>query len=173
MVRPVTRSVALTVYRLWRKREAGPLPQGPVAVRQYRMVFRRFISRLLAIAIVAGLAVAPVAAPAAMHASVMQGSNLATSMAAGMHDMTGMSSMADASSAAAGMPCCPDEQKSAPCTDCPMTAMCMATTAQAAPPETSALPVRHAVRAAHALRDDVFADGLNRPPPDQPPRILA
>jgi hypothetical protein len=47
------------------------------------------------------------------------------------------------------------------------------TTAQTAPPATSALPVRHAVRTTHALRDDVFADGLNRPPPDQPPRNLA
>jgi hypothetical protein len=36
-----------------------------------------------------------------------------------------------------------------------------------------ALPVRHAVRTTHALRDDVFADGLDRPPPDQPPRNLA
>ena len=124
------------------------------------MIFRLFITRLLAIAIVAGLAVAPVAAPAAMQAS----------MAAGMTDM---SSMADASSMAADMPCCPDEQKSKTCTDCPLIAMCVLTTAQAAPPETSALPVRHAVRATHALRDDVFADGLNRAPPDQPPRNLA
>ena len=124
------------------------------------MIFRLFITRLLAIAIVAGLAVAPVAAPAAMQAS----------MAAGMTDM---SSMADASSMAADMPCCPDEQKSKTCTDCPLIAMCVLTTAQAAPPETSALPVRHAVRTTHALRDDVFADGLNRAPPDQPPRNLA
>jgi hypothetical protein len=91
-------------------------------------------------------------------------------MAAGMHDM---SSMADASSVAADMPCCPDEQKSKTCTDCPLTAMCVLTTAQTAPPATSALPARHAVRTAHALRDDVFADGLDRPPPDQPPRNLA
>lgn len=124
------------------------------------MVFRLFITRLLAIAIVAGLVVAPVAAPAAMQAS----------MAAGMTDM---SSMADASSMAADMPCCPDEQTGKMCTDCPIIAMCALTTAQAAPPETSALPVRHAVRTTHALRDDVFANGLNRPPPDQPPRNLA
>jgi len=136
------------------------------------MVFRRIISRLLAIAIVAGLAVAPVTAPAATHA---QTSNLSASMPAGMHDMSGISetSMTEMSSMAADMACCPDEQKNAPCTDCPMTAMCMSTTAQAAPPEASALPVRRAVRAAHTLRDDVFADGLSRPPPDQPPRNLA
>ena len=128
------------------------------------MVFRLFITRLLAIMIVAGLAVAPVAAPAAMQASVMH-----ASMAA---EMTDMSSMADVSSMAADMPCCPDEQKSKTCTDCPVIAMCALTTAQATPPEMSALPVRHAVRTTHALRDDVFANGLDRPPPDQPPRNL-
>ena len=128
------------------------------------MVFRLFITRLLAIAIIVGLAVAPVAAPAAMQASMPD------MMAAGM---TGMSSVADVSSMAADMPCCPDEQKGKTCTDCPLTAMCVSTTAQAAPPATSALPVRHAVRTTHALRDDVFADGLDSPPPDQPPRILA
>jgi hypothetical protein len=141
-----------------------PLPHAPVAVREYDMVFRLFITRLLAIAIVVGLAVAPAAAPLAMQASMTD------RMAAGMTDM---SSMADASSMAADMPCCPDEQKSKTCTDCPIIAMCVLTTAQLAPPETSALPVRHAVRTTHALRDDVFADGLNRPPPDQPPRTLA
>jgi hypothetical protein len=135
-----------------------PLPPAPVAVPEYGMVFRLFITRLLAIMIVAGLAVAPVAAPAAMRASTMHAS---------MAEMTDMSSMA------AGMPCCPDEQKSKTCTDCPVIAMCALTTAQTTPPEMSALPVRHAVRATHALRDDVFADGLNRPPPDQPPRNLA
>jgi hypothetical protein len=125
------------------------------------MIFRRFITRLLAIAIVVGLAVAPVAAPAAMQASNMDAG------------MTEMSPMADMSSMAADMTCCPDEQKSKTCTDCPLIAMCVLTAAQAAPPATSALPVRHAIRTTHALRDDVFADGLDRPPPDQPPRNLA
>jgi hypothetical protein len=130
------------------------------------MVFRLFITRLLAIAIVVGLAVAPVAAPAAMLAPMTAGTT-------DMSSMTDMSSVADGSSMAADMPCCPDEQKSKTCTDCPVIAMCVLTTAQAAPPETLALPVRHAVRATHALRDDVFADGLSSPPPDQPPRNLA
>src|SRR4029077_12076232 len=125
-------------------------------MREYLMVFRLFITRLLAISIVAGLAAAPVAAPAAMQASIMH-----AAMAAEMSSM------------AADMPCCPDEQKSKTCTDCPVIAICVLTTAQVAPPETSALPVRHAVRTTHALRDDVFADGLDRPPPDQPPRNLA
>src|SRR3954451_8003951 len=141
------------------------------------MVLRLFITRLLAILIIAGLAVAPVAAQAAIKAS--------TTHAAMAAEMTGMSSMADmsavadvssvadGSSMAADMPCCPDEQKRKTCTDCPVIAICVLTTAQVTPPEMSALPVRHAVRTAHALRDDVFADGLDRPPPDQPPRNLA
>jgi len=132
------------------------------------MIFRRFITRLLAIAIVVGLAVAPVTAPAAMQASMH--ASVAGMMADGMTDM---SSMADMPSMAADMPCCPDEQKSRTCTDCPVIAMCVMTTAQAAPPATSALPVRHAVHTMHALRDDAFADGFSRPPPDQPPRNLA
>ena len=118
------------------------------------MDFRLLITRLLAIAIVAGLAVAPAAAPAAMPAGMPAG-------------MTEMSSMA------AEMPCCPDEQTGKICTDCPIAATCVSTMAQAAPPETSALPIRHAVRTAHALRDESFTDGLDRPPPDQPPRNLA
>jgi hypothetical protein len=121
-------------------------------------MIRLFITRLLAIAIVVGLAVAPVAAPAAIQAPMID------MMAAGITDMASM---------AADMPCCPDEQTGKMCTDCPIIAMCALTTAQAAPPQTSALPVRHAVRTTHALGDDVFADGLNRPPPDQPPRNLA
>lgn len=99
------------------------------------MVFRLFITRLLAILIVAGLAVAPVAAPAAMQASIMHASMSAEMT--GMSSMADMSSVADVSSMAADMPCCPDEQKSKTCTDCPVIAICVLTTAQVAPPATS------------------------------------
>jgi hypothetical protein len=128
------------------------------------MFFRLFATRLLAIAIVVGLAVAPAAAPLAMRAS------MADMMAAGISDM---SSMADASSMAADMTCCPDEQKGKTCTDCPLTAMCVLATVQAAPPTMAALLVRQAVRSAHTVLDEATADGLDRPPPDQPPRNLA
>ena len=146
----LTKFICLT----WPPNETVPLPKAPVAVPEYGMVFRLFINRLLALAIVAGLAVTPAALPAAMQGAVPPG-------------MTEMSSMA------ADMPCCPDEQTGKMCTDCPIAATCVSTTPQAAPPEMSVLPVRHAIRTTHALRDDVFADGLNRPPPDQPPRNLA
>lgn len=117
------------------------------------MVFRQLIAQLLAIFVIVGLAVAPMVAPAAGR----------TSAAAGMTEM---------SSTAADLPCCPDEQKSKTCTDCPLVAMCVLTTAQAAPPETLALPVRHAVRTAHAVLDEATADGLAPSPPHQPPRNL-
>lgn len=134
------------------------------------MFFRSFMTRLLAIFIVAGLAVAPVLAPGAMQASM---TDMMPAGMTGMSPVTDGSSVADGSSMAADMPCCPDEQNSRTCTDCPLTAICVLTTAQVAPPEMSALPVRHAVRTTHKLRDDVFADGLDRSPPDQPPRNLA
>jgi hypothetical protein len=51
--------------------------------------------------------------------------------------------------------------------------MCILKTAQAGPSLTAALPVRHAIRTSHSVLDDVLADGLDRPPPDHPPRILA
>jgi hypothetical protein len=118
------------------------------------MTLRRFINSLLAMFVVAGLAVAPLATPAAAKASAAFG-------------MTDMSSMA------ADMPCCPDEQKSKDCQDCPLVAICVLKTAQAGPSSTEALPLRHAIRTAHSFIDDALADGLDRPPPDHPPRNLA
>jgi hypothetical protein len=116
------------------------------------MLLRLLIARLLAIAVIAGLSLAPLATPAAALA---------------VADMVGMSLMS------ADMPCCPDEQKSGDCRDCPLIAMCVLKTVQAGPSVTAAVPVRHAIRTAHLVRDDVFADGLDRPPPDHPPRTLA
>jgi hypothetical protein len=72
----------------------------------------------------------------------------------------------------ADMPCCPDGQKSKDCLDCPLLAMCVLKTAQAGPSTADALPLRHAIGMTHSVRDDVLADGLDRPPLDHPPRIL-
>ena len=116
------------------------------------MDLRRFIGRLFAVLVVAGLALAPVAGPAAVQAASSGGP---TNM-----------------SMSAGMRCCPDEQKSKDCQDCPLIAMCILTTAQAAPAPAAALPLRHPVRTTHSFRDDLLAAGLDRPPPDQPPRSL-
>ena len=116
------------------------------------MLLRLLIARLLAIAVIAGLSLAPLATSAAALA---------------VSGMVGMSSMS------ADMPCCPDEQKSGDCRDCPLIAMCVLKTVQAGPSLAAAMPLRHAIRTAHSVSDDVFADGLDRPPPDHPPRTLA
>jgi hypothetical protein len=117
------------------------------------MNLRRFLNLVFAVCVTVGLALSPLATPAASAHPQM----------AGMTDM----------SASGDMPCCPDEQKSKNCQDCPLVAMCVLKTAQAGPSITEALPLRHAIRTTHAVRDDVVADGLDRPPPDQPPRNLA
>jgi len=117
------------------------------------MGFRRFLNLALAVFVTVGLAVAPLGAPAAAtlpHAS-------------GAADM----------SMSADMPCCPDKQKSKDCQDCPLVAMCFLKNAQAGVSLASAMPVRHAVRTSHSVLDDIPANGLNRPPPDHPPRNLA
>jgi hypothetical protein len=117
------------------------------------MDVRRFLNLALAVFVTVGLAVAPLAAPAIA----------APSHAAGMANMA----------MSGDMPCCPDQQKSGDCRDCPLVAMCVLKTVQAGPASTEALPVRHAIRTTHAVRNDVAADGLDRPPPDHPPRNLA
>jgi hypothetical protein len=117
------------------------------------MNLRRLLNLVFAAFVTLGLALSPLATPAASAHPQM----------AGMTDM----------SASGDMPCCPDEQKSKNCQDCPLVAMCVLKTAQARPSTTEALPLRHAIRTTHAVRDDVVADGLDRPPPDHPPRSLA
>jgi hypothetical protein len=114
------------------------------------MDFRRFLRLMFAVLVTAGLALAPFAAPAAAHPQ-----------AAGM-DM----------SMSADMPCCPDEPNSKDCQDCPLVALCILKTVQAGPSASDALPLRHAIATAHSFIDDAPADGLDRPPPDHPPRSL-
>jgi hypothetical protein len=116
------------------------------------MDFRRLLNLVLAVFVTFGLALAP----------------LATSAKAAQPRAPGMTDM----SMSADMPCCPDEQRSKDCQDCPLVALCVLKTAQAGPSSTEALPPRHAVRTAHSVYSDVLADGLDRPPPDHPPRNL-
>jgi hypothetical protein len=114
------------------------------------MVLRRLIAQFLAISVIASLILAPVVTPTALKA-----------------DTIGMASMS------ADMPCCPDEQKSKDCQDCPLLAICALKTAEPGRSPSEALPLRHAIRTAHSVLDDVPADGLKRPPPDHPPRNLS
>ena len=116
------------------------------------MDFRRFLNLALAVFVTVGLAVAPLAIPAAVA----------------QPDMDGMMDM----SMSTDMPCCPDGQKSKDCQDCPLVAMCVLKTVQAGPSATAAMPLRHPVRTVHSVLTDAPVVGLDRPPPDQPPRSL-
>ena len=118
------------------------------------MDVRRLINLALAVFVTVGLAVAPLVAPAAAIRTSAVGT-------------------ADLSSMSGAMPCCPDEQNSKDCQDCPLLAICALKTAQPDRSPTEALPLRHAIRTAHSVLDDVPADGLKRPPPDHPPRNLS
>lgn len=118
------------------------------------MHFRRFLNLAFAIFVTAGLVMAPLMTPAVAKAPPAA-------------EMTGMSAM---SAMSGDMPCCPDEQKNKSCQDCPLIAMCTLKTAQAGPSLAATMLVRPAIRTAHALTNDATADGLDRPPPDHPPR---
>lgn len=119
------------------------------------MNVRKLFKLLLALAVTAGLTIAPLATGAAaehaMAATMMQ-----------MDDMAGM---------AADMPCCPDQQKNNGCQDCPLVAICVLKVLQAGP-STSAVLMRDPSRERLRPHDDLIVDGLARPPPDHPPRYL-
>ena len=117
------------------------------------MNLRRVLRVAFAVLVTVGLTLAPLAAPAAAAQARLDG-------------MSDMSMSAD-------MPCCPNDQKSNDCLDCPLVAMCVLKTTQAGPSEAVALPLRHAIRTTPSVADDMVGDGLVRPPPDQPPRTLA
>jgi len=117
------------------------------------MGLRRLLNLVFSVFVTVGLVLSPLATPAASAHPQM----------AGMTDM----------SASGDMPCCPDQPKGKDCQDCPLVAMCVLKTAQAGPSASEALPLRHAIRTTHAVRNDAPADGLTRPPPDHPPRNLA
>jgi len=125
------------------------------------MVLRRFIARLLAILAIAGLAVAPLATPAAAKAS-------------GHVEMTDMAAMSTESmsteSMSTDMPCCPEEKSG--CPDCPLAAICVLKITPAAPALADAILMRLPTKTGHTVSDDALSHGLDRPPPDHPPRIL-
>ena len=112
----------------------------------------RFISRLLAVLVIAGLVVTPLVAPAAAKRLPM-----AVTM-----DMPGMS---------ADMPCCPDKQHSNNCQDCPLVALCMLTVAQAEPSSVNGILAPRSTRTLLFVFVDETGDGLIGVPPDHPPRI--
>jgi hypothetical protein len=119
------------------------------------MNVRQSFKLVLAVLIAAGLTIAP----------------LATSAAAQHSTSAMMMQMADSSDVAADMPCCPDEQKSKTCQDCPLIATCMFNVLQIEP-SNDAVVIRQPLLVRLHLPDDIMIAGLARPPPDRPPRSL-
>jgi hypothetical protein len=116
---------------------------------------RLLLKPLLALLVSVGLVLAPLATPAMAEHSMPPT----------------MMQMAHGSDMAADMPCCPDNQKSGDCQDCPFVAICLLKVWQAEPAASVLVRRQLAQERLHPL-NDVIADGLVRPPPDHPPRSL-
>jgi hypothetical protein len=117
------------------------------------------IRRLLAISVIAGLVLAPLARP------VMAG----TTADAAMADDMSISAMPD--EMAGDMPCCPSKAK-APidCDKCVFMAACMS---QFLVGPAAVFRPPFAVSGKIApLQNDFWPDGLGHPPPEHPPRTL-
>ncbi|UPK32060.1 hypothetical protein IVB18_27525 [Bradyrhizobium sp. 186] len=115
---------------------------------------RCFVKFVLAVLVTAGLTVAPLVTPAAAG-----------------HWTTGNMQMADAQDMPDDMSCCPDEQNSKQCQDCPLVAICMLKVLQAGPSISPIIVGQPVIELLQPL-DDIIADGFARPPPDHPPRLI-
>jgi hypothetical protein len=114
---------------------------------------RRFLNLLIALSVAAGLVSLPLAAMA--HA------NSGPPIVA---DSDEMQAMGD------DMPCCPHEQKSKDCQGCPV--LCLVKSTQLSAASAAVVVQRTSIQVVLIVMDDAIADGLERPPPDHPPRIL-
>jgi len=117
---------------------------------------RKVFNWLIALAVAAGLLVAPLSVPAMA----------ASQMAAVADDMQAM---------AEDMPCCPDQhgQKARDCGSCPFIALCMLTITMPSPNDGSgALLERTFSLGAFALPDDLLIAGVGEHPPEPPPRMI-
>jgi hypothetical protein len=119
------------------------------------MSVRRLLNLLIALSVAAGLVSVPLAVPT--HAQS------APAVIATSDDMQAMGE---------DMPCCPHEQKSKDCQDCPLLGICLAKSTQLGPAAAAVLLDRTSIQTVLLATDDAIADGLERPPPDHPPRIL-
>ncbi|MBI5261496.1 MAG: hypothetical protein HY852_06725 [Bradyrhizobium sp.] len=124
------------------------------------------IRRLLAILVVAGLVLAPLAR-AVMATTTPE---TAMTMASQMADHVSMSAMDGAM--ADHMSCCPSNAPAVvDCDQCVFMAGCMsACTAGLSAAKFEYLPIISATLP--LLRDDARLVGLGRPPPEHPPRVL-
>ena len=117
------------------------------------MGLRRTINFLIAVFVTAGLTIAPLLTPVAAK------------------PMAAMAAADDMSAMSAEMPCCPHKQKSNDCPDCPLAAMCVLKVSLAGP-NASGFPARLPTRVQPFMFVEPIAEGLDRPPPDHPPRNL-
>jgi hypothetical protein len=141
---------------------------------------RELFKLVLAILVSAGLTIAPLATPAtaghSMAGRMMQMADMpdmTSEMPASEMPASEMlaSEMPASDMQASDMPCCPDQQKNKGCQDCPLVAICMLS-ALPAKPSTDAIVIRLASHRPLRAFDDMIVDGLVRPPPDRPPRLL-
>lgn len=112
------------------------------------------LRRLLAVLVIVGLVIAPLTARASTGA---------------MASMTSMSD--DTAAMSEDMPCCPDKSAPIDCDQCPLMALCAATTLQAP------LPADVAEIQSVTLRmllpgSDPEVDSVGYSPPPKPPRSL-
>jgi hypothetical protein len=115
------------------------------------------LCRLLAVFLIAGLVFAPLAARASVD------SKASMAMAAAMAD--------DAANMSGDMPCCPEKSAPVDCADCPLMAICMATTLQAQP--SADIAEAEPVMLGMLLpASDPEAESLGLLPPPKPPRSL-
>ena len=121
------------------------------------------IRRLLAIAVIAGLVLAPLSRP------VMAGMASDVSMAAVVDDMS-MSATSDEMTA--DMPCCPSKAPApVDCDKCVYMAACMTKCFTGLSAAMFRLPFAASGKIAPP-QNDSWPDGLGHPPPEDPPRIL-
>ena len=113
----------------------------------------RFVCRLLAALVIAGIALQPLAGPVAAKQMSAPAPTHVTSMAAMSGDM----------------PCCPDEEQHNGCQACP-AAMCPLMFAQAEPSSINPIVISFQARRLPLALDDLIVDGLVGGPPDHPPR---
>ena len=125
---------------------------------------RSTIRRLLAILVIAGLAMAPVARPVMAMAS-----DSSSSMQAMADDM---SSSATADEMADDMPCCPPKAPPpAGCDKCLFMTACTSICFTAISVDVVHPLLTTSGRIA-SLQNDSWPDGLGHPPPEHPPRTL-
>lgn len=155
---PTNRYTRLPLFRnpdreitRWQYCELRTTSHGSAILEWCGMLLREYIGRVLAIFVIASLVTGPL--PYSARAKTLSSSVQIASMPADMS-------------------CCPDEPAAQPCPECPLFALCMLKGALGQPISADAAPFKVSIKTRRVLQDEIAMDGLNRPPPDHPPRNL-